>query len=71
MKKDTMTLVINGKREKLPVFGSLEALLKHYGLNRDIVMVEKNGKIISRESFAETVLQDGDRLEIVHFVGGG
>lgn len=71
MKKDTMTLVINGKRETLPVFGSLEALLKHYGLNRDIVMVEKNGEIISRESFAQTVLQDGDRLEIVHFVGGG
>ncbi|MBE3594504.1 MAG: sulfur carrier protein ThiS [Candidatus Carbobacillus altaicus] len=66
-----MALVVNGKREQLPVLGSLEALLQHYGLNRQIVMVEKNGSIIPREAFAQTELHDGDRLEIVHFVGGG
>ncbi|PTQ56219.1 MAG: hypothetical protein BSOLF_0559 [Candidatus Carbobacillus altaicus] len=71
MKKDTIALVVNGKREQLPVLGSLEALLQHYGLNRQIVMVEKNGSIIPREAFAQTELHDGDRLEIVHFVGGG
>lgn len=71
MRDDTMTLIVNGRREELPVFASLEALLQYYGLNRHIVMVEKNGQIISRESFAQTMLEDGDRLEIVHFVGGG
>lgn len=35
------------------------------------VAVEINGEIISRSSFAETVVQDGDRMEVVSFVGGG
>lgn len=35
------------------------------------VAVEINGEIISRSSFAETVVQDGDHMEVVSFVGGG
>jgi thiamine biosynthesis protein ThiS len=35
------------------------------------VAVERNGKIVSSERFGETALEAGDRLEVVHFVGGG
>ncbi len=37
----------------------------------DRVAVEQNGEIVPRTTWHETVLQDGDKLEVVHFVGGG
>jgi thiamine biosynthesis protein ThiS len=41
------------------------------GMKVDRVAVELNRDIVPRDRWAETVLHEGDRLEIVHFVGGG
>lgn len=41
------------------------------GFEAGRVAVEINGKTVPRSTFADTVLADGDRVEIVHFVGGG
>jgi sulfur carrier protein len=69
----SLTLVLNGQSRtftfsQLP---SLEALVTELGLKGDRVAVEHNGGIVSRASWAQTILNEGDRLEVVHFVGGG
>jgi len=46
-------------------------LLETLGLGTTLVAVERNGEIVPRARHAATVLADGDKLEVVHFVGGG
>ena len=65
-----MNLVINGENHTFQVV-TLSALIEHLGMKNDRVAVELNGEISPREQWAQTELHDGDRLEIVHFVGGG
>jgi sulfur carrier protein len=50
---------------------TLAALIESLGMKADRVAVELNREIISRDRWAGTQLKDGDRLEIVQFVGGG
>lgn len=50
---------------------SVLELLEHSGFKPERVAVERNGEIVPRASFANVRLADGDRIEIVHFVGGG
>jgi thiamine biosynthesis protein ThiS len=66
-----MNLQINGESREFPAIESLSALLEHLGMKQDRVAVELNREIVSRDQWATTNLADGDRLEIVHFVGGG
>lgn len=66
-----MTLLINGKEETLEQAENVEELLTQYGAVNGRVAVEHNGTILKKEEWAETPVQDGDKLEIVHFVGGG
>ncbi len=49
----------------------IQDLITDLGLQGDRVAIEHNGNIVPRTEWANTGLQDGDRLEIVHFVGGG
>jgi sulfur carrier protein len=70
----SLTLILNGQSrefDKLPQPASLEQLIDELGLNGDRVAVEHNGEIVPRSGWTETVLNVGDRLEVVHFVGGG
>ena len=56
----------------LPLAGrSLAAYLGEAGFDPDRVAVERNGQIVPRRLYAETLLAEGDSLEIVGFVGGG
>lgn len=66
-----MKLHINGEERAVPDALSLAALLEHLGMKADRVAVELNRDIVARDRWAATPLADGDRLEIVHFVGGG
>jgi thiamine biosynthesis protein ThiS len=66
-----MHLFINGEDKPFVDSLSLAELIEQLGMKRDRVAVELNRKIISRAQWGETALKDGDRLEIVHFVGGG
>ena len=65
-----MKLTINGEEQ---VYGAetLSALVELLGMKSDRVAIELNREIVSRERWPQTPLHDGDRLEIVHFVGGG
>ena len=66
-----MRLVINGEERPFGDLPSLAALVEQLGIKGDRVAVELNRDIVPRARWGETPLRDGDRLEIVHFVGGG
>ena len=65
-----MRLVINGDERNYSA-ATLDVLVEELGMKGDRVAVELNRDIVPRGSWSATELKDGDRLEIVHFVGGG
>lgn len=65
-----MNLTINGENQVLSA-ETLSALVEQLGMKSDRVAIELNREIVPRERWPQTPLHDGDRLEIVHFVGGG
>jgi thiamine biosynthesis protein ThiS len=67
----TIRLLINGEPRSVPAGVSLEELLGLMGLEQDRVAIEYNLSIVHRGQWAATTLREGDRLEIVRFVGGG
>jgi thiamine biosynthesis protein ThiS len=68
-----MKLQINGEARTFadPAPFTLTALIESLNMKPDRVAVELNREIVPRDRWPETALKDGDRLEIVHFVGGG
>jgi len=69
-----MKLRINGDERdfsEVPAPFTLAALVETLGMKADRVAVELNRDIIPRDRWAKTKLSEGDRLEVVHFVGGG
>jgi sulfur carrier protein len=66
-----MRLTINGKDQTFDESLTLAQLVEQLGMKGDRVAVELNREIVSRTQWPETTLNDGDHLEIVHFVGGG
>lgn len=69
-----LTVVLNGQTREfvgLAEADSLERLLLELGVKGDRVAVERNGEIVPRALWAGTLVGEGDRLEVVHFVGGG
>jgi thiamine biosynthesis protein ThiS len=66
-----MKLYINGEARDFNGPLSLAALVEQLGMKQDRVAVERNRDIVPREQWAATSLADNDKLEIVHFVGGG
>jgi len=66
-----MKVHINGDEKSFDSPLTLAALVEILGMKADRVAVELNLDIVPRDRWAATALNDGDRLEIVHFVGGG
>jgi len=66
-----MDIVLNGESHTLPEAITVAALLERLGINHRKVAVERNLEIVPKSAFATTVLGQGDRIEIVHFIGGG
>jgi sulfur carrier protein len=69
-----MKLTINGREREFPELQSdstLHHLIELLQLKADRVAVERNGDIVPRATWAEVRLEDGDKLEVVQFVGGG
>jgi sulfur carrier protein len=66
-----MTLQINGESRSFPDGLTVAALIGQLGMKTDRVAVELNLEIVPRSNWDSTGLKDGDKLEIVHFVGGG
>jgi sulfur carrier protein len=69
-----LTLVLNGQSRifaTLSMSATLDQLVAELGLKGDRIAVERNGTIVPRANWSQTTLAEGDRLEVVHFVGGG
>jgi sulfur carrier protein len=66
-----MNLIINGESRQFESVPTLAVLIDQLGIKGDRVAVELNRDIVPRASWPATPLNDGDKLEIVHFVGGG
>ncbi|HEY4381906.1 MAG TPA: sulfur carrier protein ThiS [Acidobacteriaceae bacterium] len=70
----SLKLVINGQSRNFVELGSpvvLEEVIRAMELKGDRIAVEHNGEIAPRARWAEVAVTSGDRLEVVHFVGGG
>jgi thiamine biosynthesis protein ThiS len=66
-----MQLTINGEARQYDALASLSSLIEALGLDPRKVAIERNLEIVPRSTYAATPLADGDRIEIVHFIGGG
>lgn len=69
-----MQLVINGQQKDFPELATeakILDLIAQLGLKSDRIAIERNGEIVPRTAWDMAPLQSGDKLEIVHFVGGG
>ena len=66
-----MNLVINGEDRQFDSVLTLSGLLDRLGMKPDRVAVELNRQLVPRERWGITQLGQDDKLEIVHFVGGG
>jgi thiamine biosynthesis protein ThiS len=67
----TIQIVVNGESREVPQGAGISALLLQLGLPNDRVAIERNLEILPRSQWAATTVQQGDRYEIVHLVGGG
>jgi thiamine biosynthesis protein ThiS len=66
-----MHITINGKPTETSSGSTFQDLLDQLQLDCRQVVIERNREIVPRQRFAEETLDEGDTLEIVHFVGGG
>ena len=66
-----MRLMLNGESRELAGAPTVAALVETLGLDMRKVAVERNLEIVPRSAYLATPLSDGDRIEIVHFIGGG
>ncbi|MGH7564128.1 MAG: sulfur carrier protein ThiS [Gemmatimonadota bacterium] len=68
---ETIEVVANGRVRAVPAGSMVREFLIELNLDPDVVVVERNGEILSRDRFADVRLETGDTLEVVHIVGGG
>ncbi len=66
-----VSIVLNGERRRVAAGLSVAALLRSLDLHPGTVVVERNREILARDAIGATTVEDGDRIELVHFVGGG
>jgi thiazole synthase len=67
----TVEVILNGEPKRLDTALSVRALLESLGLDPAKIAVERNLEIVPRSTYGDVALANGDRLEIVHFIGGG
>ncbi len=67
----SVRIALNGKPRVFPAPVSVRSALESLGLGARPVAVELNGALVRRQHHAETPIREGDRVEIVTFVGGG
>ena len=66
-----MNLTVNGEPRSFEALAWVTDLVAALGLDGRKVAVERNLEIVPRSAYGRTALADGDRIEIVHFIGGG
>ncbi len=67
----SLSIVLNGEKRAVGIGLTVTDLLRDLGLHAGMVVVERNREILAREVLQDTPVEEGDRIELVHFVGGG
>ena len=66
-----MKIFINGETKEIVEEINLIALLKHFSLPSERIAIELNSEVIRKKDWENIKVNDGDKLEVIHFVGGG
>lgn len=66
-----MKVIMNGEQRTVPENINIEKLLEHLELAGQQVAIELNNNVVRRKDWPETAIAESDKIEIVHFVGGG
>ncbi len=66
-----MKIVVNGESREIADSNSLENLLSELALPEQRIAIELNRTVVRKKDWGTTFINEGDRIEIVHFVGGG
>ena len=66
-----MTVTVNDEPRTLPAGATVADLVAGLGLGPRRIAIEVNREVVPRSTYASTNLQDGDAVEVIHFVGGG
>ena len=67
----TVSITVNGEHKRVPGGQTLAELVTLMGFVPEKVAVERNLEVVPRSTLAQVLVEDGDELEVVHFVGGG
>ena len=68
---EAFEIIVNGKSRSVKAGATVASLLDVLGLKPGMIVVEHNREILPRDGYGQVSLAPGDRLELVHFVGGG
>ncbi len=71
MSEKTITVTVNGDDRQIPSDMTVTEFLESLDLHPGLVVVERNREILDRDRYGDVTIQEGDVLELVHFVGGG
>ncbi|MFN0141556.1 MAG: sulfur carrier protein ThiS [Pyrinomonadaceae bacterium] len=66
-----ISVTINGERREVPADVDLDKLLELFSLPKQRVAIELNNQVVRRVDWPKTIIGDDDKIEVVHFVGGG
>ncbi len=66
-----ITIVLNGEERKIDGAVTVDRLLDLFSLPRQRVAIELNKEVVRKQDWPETQVNDSDRIEVIHFVGGG
>ena len=66
-----ITIYLNGEKREIPPELDLVRLLELFSLPSQRIAIELNNTVVRRTDWPQSILREGDKLEVVHFVGGG
>ena len=66
-----MKVLINGETKELTNELNLSELLQHFSLPQQRIAIELNKKVVRKKDWKNIKVAEGDKLEVIHFVGGG
>ena len=66
-----VTIQLNGETKKVPGEVTLDRLLELFSLPSQRVAIELNKEVVRRKDWENIIIRDADKIEVVHFVGGG
>ena len=66
-----MKVFVNGETQEIAENLNLTALLKHFSLPDERIAIELNKEVVRKKDWANIKINDADKIEIIHFVGGG